>query len=63
MIFQSVNRQDDFWCECGKPPCKPTYGPDHLELIIFVIIDKKIDNHPSPLWEKKVQNRQNLGVK
>ena len=21
-----VSRRDDFWCGCGKPPCKPTYG-------------------------------------
>ena len=28
-------------------------GPDHLELIIFVIIDKKIDNHPSRLISAK----------
>ena len=28
-------------------------GPDRLELIIFVIIDKKIDNHPSRLISAK----------
>ena len=28
-------------------------GPDHLELIIFVIINKKIDNHPSRLITAK----------
>ena len=29
------------------------YGPDRLELIIFVIINKKIDNHPSRLITAK----------
>ena len=29
--------------------CKLTYGPDRLELIIFDITGKKIDNDPSRL--------------
>ena len=31
-------------------------GPDHLELINFVIINKKIDNHPSRLITAKIYN-------
>ena len=32
---------------------KVSLGPDRLELIIFVIIDKKIDKHPSRLITAK----------
>ena len=44
-------RENGFLHECEKKT--RDLGPDRLELIIFVIINKKIDNHPSRLITAK----------
>ena len=46
-IFTRCRDHNDEYSTAG------TLGPDRLELIIFVIINKKIDNHPSRLITAK----------